>query len=231
MGITKEYKTLEAAEQIIDPAVPSLAEGEILANTFPARIATPHETTRVRRSFQLIYQNKIDYIPSMSGKKYETVNTQVECEDIFHPDYHMIFCQELIEEVPDATAVIMAQLSLNTGMKSWKGKWQAEAQSETKQLHFRDTFKQNHYRDLNEHQEKSILDYHMFLEESRDGTTKFISVAGAKKQRNFISKEYSSSPTVATESVILSCIIDAEKERNVAAIDISNAFIRTQVEN
>jgi hypothetical protein len=31
--------------------------------------------------------------------------------------------------------------------------------------------------------------------------------------------------------VLLSCIIDAEEERDVAVVDISNAFIQTRVEN
>jgi hypothetical protein len=38
-------------------------------------------------------------------------------------------------------------------------------------------------------------------------------------------------PTVATESVLLSCIIDAEEELDVAVVDIPNAFVQTRVEN
>jgi hypothetical protein len=56
-------------------------------------------------------------------------------------------------------------------------------------------------------------------------------VAGGTKQRDYISKKDASSPTVATESVLLSCIIDAEEERDVAVIDIPNAFIQTRVED
>jgi hypothetical protein len=56
-------------------------------------------------------------------------------------------------------------------------------------------------------------------------------MAGGNKQRDYISKEDASSPTVAMESVLLSCIIDAEEEQDVPVVDISNAFIQTQVEN
>jgi hypothetical protein len=56
-------------------------------------------------------------------------------------------------------------------------------------------------------------------------------VAGGNKQRDCISKEDASSPTVATESVLLSCIIDAEEEQNVAVVDISNVFVQRRVEN
>jgi hypothetical protein len=51
-------------------------------------------------------------------------------------------------------------------------------------------------------------------------------VAGGNKQRDYISKEDASSPTIATEAVLLSCIIDAEDGRDVTVINIPNAFIQ-----
>ena len=36
---------------------------------------------------------------------------------------------------------------------------------------------------------------------------------------------------MSTEAVLLSCIIDAEEERDVAVINIPNTFIQTRVEN
>ena len=71
----------------------------------------------------------------------------------------------------------------------------------------------------------------MFLKEKRDGAIKGIAVSGGNKQCDYISKEDTSSPTVATEAVLLSCIIDADEERDVAVIDILNAFIQTRVED
>jgi hypothetical protein len=56
-------------------------------------------------------------------------------------------------------------------------------------------------------------------------------VAGGNNQRDYISKEDASSPTVFTESVLLSCIIDAEEEWYVPVVDIPNAFVQTHVEN
>ena len=51
-----------------------------------------------------------------------------------------------------------------------------------------------------------------------------------EKKRDFISKEESSSPTVATEAVLISCAINAQEHQGVATIDIPNAFIQTCVE-
>jgi hypothetical protein len=56
-------------------------------------------------------------------------------------------------------------------------------------------------------------------------------MAGGNKQRDYISKEDASSPTIATEAVLLSCIIDAKEGRDVTVIDIPNAFIQTRVED
>ena len=79
-----------------------------------------------------------------------------------------------------------------------------------KQLHFRYTFNPKPYRDLNEDQNNSILESHMFVNGNRDGTIKGRTVAGGNKQRDFINKEDYISPTVSTEAVMLSCIIDTE---------------------
>jgi hypothetical protein len=76
-----------------------------------------------------------------------------------------------------------------------------------------------------------VLESHMFLKQKRDGKIKGRTVDGGNKQRDYISKEDDSSPTVATESVLLSCIIDAEEERDVAVVDIPNAFVQTRVKN
>ena len=47
------------------------------------------------------------------------------------------------------------------------------------------------------------------------------------KQRDWLSKEDTSSPTVSTEGIILLCMIDAMEFREVATVDISGAFLKT----
>ena len=70
-----------------------------------------------------------------------------------------------------------------------------------------------------------------FVVKKRSGDTKARLVAGGDKQRDYLTKEDSSSPTVATESVMLTSIVDAADKRDAAIIDIPNAFIQTRVEN
>ena len=70
----------------------------------------------------------------------------------------------------------------------------------------------------------------MFLKLNRYGEINGASVAGGNKQVEFISKEEAGSPMVATEVVLLSCVIDAQEHRDVATIEILNAFIQTRFE-
>ena len=53
----------------------------------------------------------------------------------------------------------------------------------------------------------------------------------ASCEEGHVTKEESSSPTVSTESVLLTSIVDALEERDVAIIDIPNAFIQTRVQD
>jgi hypothetical protein len=139
--------------------------------------------------------------------------------------------ENVCQEKPDVVATIMTQLSLKAGLKQWGGKATEAVRSEMKQLQFRETFKLFHWNDLTHTQKKSVLESHMFLKEKQDGKIKGQTVAGGNKQRDFISKEEASLPAVATESVSLTCIIDAEEARDVAVIDTPNTSIQTHIED
>jgi hypothetical protein len=45
--------------------------------------------------------------------------------------------------------------------------------------------------------------------------------------RGYITKEDASSLTVSSEAVLLTCVVDANENRDVAIVDISNAFVQT----
>jgi hypothetical protein len=143
----------------------------------------------------------------------------------------MFVQDDFYQAEPDVVASIMTQLSLKSGLKEWGKKGFKAAHSEMKQLHLRKTFKPNHWRELRKAQRQTVLESHMFLKLKQGGNIKGRTVAGGNKQRDYISKEDASSPTVTMESMLLSCIIDAEEHRDVAVVDIPNAFVQTRVEN
>ena len=137
---------------------------------------------------------------------------------------------EFYQHEPDVVAAIMTKLSLKAGLKEWGDEAHTTAEYDMKQLHLRNSFKPKHRYELYNNQHKTVLESHKFLKEERDGKIKDQTMADGNKQRDYISKEDASSPTVATESVLLTCIVDAEEERDVAVADIPNALIQTQVE-
>ena len=56
-------------------------------------------------------------------------------------------------------------------------------------------------------------------------------VAGGNNQGGNIEKTDATSPTAALESVLLTSTINAKEGRDVAIIDIPNAFVTTRINN
>jgi hypothetical protein len=223
-----EEQNAVAEEVLVEPDAPAPeAQADVVQ---PQAQAEPEAIPGVRRGTRTRIQSK-SYVPSMKGNKYSFAITQLEEHGALHPDFHMCFCEVAMEEQPDVVAAIMTQLSLKRGLKEWGAEAEEAVYSEMKQLHLRNTFRPMHPKDLTEEQRKCVLESHLFLKQKRDGTIKGRTVAGGNKQRDFISKEDASSPTVATEAVLLSCVIAAEEGRDVKVIDIPNAFIQTRVED
>ena len=205
-----QVETVEPTATVNEPAVPVSA--------------APRRSTCIKAQPQT-------YTPSFTGTRYSYAVTQQENYGVLNPDAHMFVQEDFYQAEPDVVAAIMTQLSLKSGLKEWGDKAYEAVESEMKQLHFRNTFKPMHWSKLTDTQRKTVLESHLFLKEKRDGKIKGRTVAGGNKQRDYISKEDASSPTVATESVLLSCIIDAEEGRDVAVVDIPNAFIQTRIED
>jgi hypothetical protein len=83
--------------------------------------------------------------------------------------------------------------------------------------------------DLTAAERKGALRYLMFLKEKRCGTIKGRGCADGRSQREYMTKEETSSPTVATEALILTCVIDAIEGRDVATCDIPGAFMQSDM--
>jgi hypothetical protein len=179
---------------------------------------TPVDITGVCRSTRDRTNTVQPYQPSFRGKKYAAAMAQLHENGILHPGTHLLFNQVLSETAPDTVAMIFTQLSLRAGLRQRKGKAKEAAYAEMKQLHMRDTFCQLRWEDLLHECRKSVLESHMFLKQKRDDNIKGHTVAGGNKQRDFISKEEATLLTVSTESVLFTCIIDAQEGRDVGGV-------------
>ena len=69
----------------------------------------------------------------------------------------------------------------------------------------------------------------MLLTEKKSCSKKGRLAYNGKRTRDWISKTDKSSPTVHTESLMITCTIDAQEERDAMSLDVPNAFIQTSI--
>jgi hypothetical protein len=177
------------------------------------------------------------YIPSMRGNKYEIALAQITTS-LGNSENSLAFAQMSVKLMnkgyhrrADIVGMVMSQVSHKAALKKWGKEAEESIGKEMKQLHWRNSFKPMHWKTLTAEQRKQILESHVFVERKRDGILKARTVAGGNKQRGYILKEDASSPTVSNEAVMLTCVIDADENRDVAIVDIPNAFVQTVVED
>ena len=66
----------------------------------------------------------------------------------------------------------------------------------------------------------------MFLKRKRSGKVKGRGCADSRSQREYITKEESSLPTVSLYALMGSCLMDAMDGRKVITVDIPGAFLQ-----
>jgi hypothetical protein len=136
-----------------------------------------------------------------------------------------------IHQCADIIGMAIAQVSLKAALKKWGKEAEESDGKEIKQLHLQNSFKLMHWKSLTAEQRKKALESHIFAKRKQDGVLKAQQVAGGNKQQGYITKEDTSSPTVSLEAVLLTCIVDANENRDVAVVDIQNAFVQTVVKD
>ena len=94
----------------------------------------------------------------------------------------------------------------------------------------RDTFRPINPKSLTNSDYDKILESNLFLKEKRDQTIKGRIFASGNKQNNHIDKTDATSPTAALEYVLITATIDAKEGKDVAIVDIPNAFVTTRIE-
>ena len=80
---------------------------------------------------------------------------------------------------------------------------------ELKQLHDRMVMETLHANNLSSEEKKAALQYLMFLKQKNSGVIKGQGCTDRRKQRIYMDKGQVSAPTVATEALLLTCLVDA----------------------
>ena len=124
---------------------------------------------------------------------------------------------------------LFTQHSIKKGLRIFGDEGSAAVIKELKQLHDLKVIVPIDSKAMTREEKSKALQYLMFLKKKRCGRIKGRGCADGRKQRTYLSKEETSSPTVATESVYLSCVIDADEGRDVAIVDIPGAFLHADM--
>ena len=84
----------------------------------------------------------------MSGPKYSYAVIHLESQELLNPDAHMFVQEWFYQAEPYVVASVMTQLSLKSVLRAWGYKAYTAVQSKMNPLHFRNTFKTKHWREL-----------------------------------------------------------------------------------
>ena len=101
------------------------------------------------------------------------------------------------------------QMSMKKGLKVFGKDGIKAVKKEMLQLHDRKVMEPKHAAELTHDQKQEALAYLMFLKRKRCGQVKGRGCTDSQKQRAYTAHEDAASPTVATESVFLTAVIDA----------------------
>jgi hypothetical protein len=168
--------------------------------------------------------------PSLSGKSYKEV-----VKDNYKKAVNHLITQVLPDDTFEYTpeeAVILAEVfvqvyNMTQGIRKFGERGEQAAFIEAKQLHDRNCFRPIDVNTLTQEERRNAMNALMLLTEKRDGTIKGRQVTDGSKQRNWMTKEEAASPTVALESIFITAAIEAREGREVAIVDLPNAFIQT----
>ena len=117
-------------------------------------------------------------------------------------------------------------MTIREGLKKHGDKARDAMGTELKQLHDHEVFHPINADSLTDQQKEDAMKLLMFLKEKKDESLKGRGCADGRKQQGKYEKEDVTSPTVALESVLLTSIIDAHENRDVAVVDIPGAFLQ-----
>ncbi len=122
----------------------------------------------------------------------------------------------MVSQANSNSEVTGGQEHTHTGLKKFKEKGEASISKELKQMHDMEVFRPVEDRSLTKKEKAKAVALLVFLKEKRDHSVKVRMCADGQKQRDDWTKQDTTSPTVSTEAVFITDVIEAHEGRNVA---------------
>jgi len=140
------------------------------------------------------------------------------------------------QDLPKSEKSFVQTYTVLKGIKKFGKKALDASLKEMQQLHERVAFEPISIKNMTPQERKRAMESLIFLVEKRnienpdEKELKARQCANGSTQRAYMSREEASSPASATKSVCITSTIDAKERREVATIDVPNAFIRTPLD-
>ena len=122
------------------------------------------------------------------------------------------------------------QMSAKEGLRRFGEKAAEALIKEWQQLDEKKVFHGIHFKDTTSEQRKGALRLVQLIKQKRCGKIKGRTCADGRKQRQYINQEDSTSPTVSTEALLITLMIDAHEHRDVATTDVPGAFLHSDMD-
>ena len=138
---------------------------------------------------------------------------------------------DFVEPTPPTNIItnnaILNQYNIKQGIEVFKKSW-GRSVKKFYHFHYHKVFDPKKPHDLTYWQRRKSLDHLMFLKLKNDEVTiKGRWCAYGRNQRNWLSKDDTTYPTMSTEGLILSCVVDAMEGWDVATSNITGSFLQT----
>jgi hypothetical protein len=119
--------------------------------------------------------------------------------------------------------------SLNKRIMKFGQKGMDAATKEMKQLHNRTVFEGITIQDMTPLERKRAMESLIFLVEKCDGKLKARTCANGSTQREYINREDATSPTAATNALLITGVLEAKQGRDVMTNSVPSAFVQTPI--
>ena len=124
--------------------------------------------------------------------------------------------------------IILTQIGIKKGIKTFGEAGVRSIYKEMKQFHDREVVRPLKPSQITKEIKNRALAYLMFLKMKTSGEIKARGCTDGRPQRVYKSKQETSSPTAAIESIFVTSAMAAKEGRDVATVDIPGAFLQTE---
>jgi hypothetical protein len=175
--------------------------------------------------------------PNQGGRHFkEAMDNPYNSKSYFPP------AEQLVQVTGNATktnidtnkrifAHIMTQMTAKAGLKKYGKEAEIALMKEFTQLEDLNVYESIDATSLTNEQKKGALRAINLIKEKRDGRIKGRTVADGRPQRTLYDKSQTASPTVSTDALMLSILVDAHEGRDVATADVAGAYLKADMDD